>query len=78
MWAYLVIIRFLFCLIIDIVVFHIRFQIMVSVISMEGSHPFATTATEKYLKSRYLPANFRRHKQEIETSKTKYICLKRL
>lgn len=49
MWAYLVIIRFLFCLIIDTVVFHIRFQIMVSVISMEESHPLPTTATEKYL-----------------------------
>ena len=40
---------------------------MVSVISMEESHPFATTATEKYLRFRYLPANFSRHKQEIET-----------
>lgn len=72
----MVILRFLFCLIIDTVVFHIRFQIMISVISMEESHPFLATATEKYLWFRNLPANLGRHKQEIESSKTKYMCLK--
>jgi len=64
MWAYSVILRFLFCLIIDTVAFHIRFQITVSVISMEESHPFLATATEKYLCFRDWSVNFtHRHKR---------------
>lgn len=79
MWAYSVILRFLFCLIIDTVALHIRFQIMVSVISMEESHPFCpflATATEKCLCFRDWSANFARHIKEIESSKTKYMYLK--
>ena len=58
----MVISRFLFCLIIaDIVVFSIRFQILVSVISMEESSPFADPLLphnrNKHLWFRNLSAN---------------------